>query len=89
MMSGRGVPAARLVLLAGTLLQVCAGAALIAGVQLQWAVAALVVFTLVASVIFLNFWSMQGTDRANAVNAWWSNVGLIGGLLIVAAHAAR
>jgi putative oxidoreductase len=87
MMAGRGVPAAKLVLLAGTVLQICGGAAVIAGLQLLWAVAALIIFTLIASVIFLNFWSMQGADRVNAVNAWWSNVGIIGGLSIVAAHA--
>jgi putative oxidoreductase len=85
-MAGRGVPAAKLVLLVGTILQISAGAAVIAGFQLVGAVAALIVFTLVASVMFLNYWSMQGMDRVNAVNAWWSNIGVIGGLLIVAAY---
>jgi putative oxidoreductase len=86
-MAARGVPAAKLVLLVGTILQISAGAALIAGFQLVCAVAALIVFTLVASVMFLNYWSMQGMDRVNAVNAWWANIGVIGGLLIVAAYA--
>jgi putative oxidoreductase len=85
-MASRGVPAARLVLAAGTVLQICAGVAVIVGLQLPWAVAALIAFTLVASVIFLNYWSMQGAERVNAVNALWSNVGIIGGLLIVASH---
>jgi putative oxidoreductase len=87
MMAARGVPAAKFVLFAGTVLQICAGAAVIAGIQLLWAVIALIIFTLVASVIFLNYWGMQGMERVNAVNALWSNVGIIGGLLIVAAHA--
>jgi putative oxidoreductase len=86
-MAGRGVPAAKLVLLTGTALQICAGAAVIAGFQLLCAVAALIIFTLVSSVMFLNYWSMEGKDRVNAVNTWWSNIGIIGGLLIVASHA--
>jgi putative oxidoreductase len=88
-MASRGVPAAKLVLVAGTVLQICAGAAVIVGFQLPYAVAALIMFTLVASVIFLNYWSMQGAERVNAVNALWSNVGIFGGLLIVASHATH
>jgi putative oxidoreductase len=87
MMAARGVPAAKFVLAAGTALQILAGAAVIAGFQLLWAVAALIVFTIVASVMFLNFWNMQGPERVNAVNALWGNVSIIGGLLVVAAHA--
>jgi putative oxidoreductase len=88
LMARRGVPAANFVLLAGATLQIAAGATLIVGHYLFWAIAALIVFTLTASVIFLNFWSMEGPERSNAVNAFWSNIGLIGGLLVVAAHAS-
>jgi putative oxidoreductase len=88
MMARRGVPAATSVLVAGTTLQITAGAALIVGFSLLWAIAALIVFTLTASVMFLNFWSMEGAERSNAVNAFWSNIGIVGGLLVVAAHAS-
>ena len=88
MMARRGVPGASAVLLAGATLQIAAGASLIAGYYLFWAIAALIVFASTASVIFLNFWSMEGADRSNAVNAFWSNIGIIGGLLVVAAHAS-
>jgi putative oxidoreductase len=88
MMAHRGVPGARAVLLAGTALQIAAGAALTVGFSLLWTISALIVFTLTASVIFLNFWSMEGAERSNAVNAFWSNIGIVGGLLVVAAHAS-
>jgi putative oxidoreductase len=87
MIARRGVPAATFVLLSGTALQIGAGAALTLGFHLVWTVAALIVFTLVASVIFLNFWNMEGLERSNAVNAFWSNIGIIGGLFVIAAHA--
>ena len=46
---------------------------------------ALNAIALIASAMLLNFWSMQGPDRVNAVNAWWSNIGIIGGLLLLSA----
>jgi uncharacterized membrane protein YphA (DoxX/SURF4 family) len=52
-------------------------------------VVCLIVFTLVASTMFLHFWSMKGADRVNAINAWWSNIGIIGGMLVVVAHTLR
>jgi putative oxidoreductase len=87
--AARGVPAARSVLIAGTALQITAGGALMFGLYPIWAVVGLIVFTLAASVMLLNFWSMEGAERVNAVNAWWSNIGIIGGLLVVAAYTWR
>ena len=85
-LANRGVPAPRLVLIAGTGLQIAAGTALLLGLYPILAVACLITFTLTASALLLNFWSLEGAERINAVNAWWSNVGVIGGLLVVAAH---
>lgn len=82
----RGVPLPRLVLLVGTALQIAAGGMLVSGLFPLLSVACLIVFTLTASTLLLDFWSLEGPERINAVNAWWSNVGVIGGLLIVAAH---
>jgi putative oxidoreductase len=82
----RGLPAPGVVLVSGMVLQIVAGAALVLGLHPMWAAAALIVFTLAASLIFLNFWSMTGLERNNAINAWSANIGLIGGLLMVAAR---
>ncbi|MEO6184815.1 MAG: DoxX family protein [Steroidobacteraceae bacterium] len=85
-LAARGVPAPRFVLMAGTALQTAAGAALAFGIYPLLAVVCLITFTLTASALLLNFWSLEGAERINAVNAWWSNIGVIGGLLVVAAH---
>ncbi|HJR75009.1 MAG TPA: DoxX family protein [Luteimonas sp.] len=87
-MASRGVPAAKLALIVGSVFQAVAGLALIVGYQAFWAAIGLVVFTLIASAIFLNFWNHQGEARANAVKGWQSNLAIIGGLLIAAAHAS-
>jgi putative oxidoreductase len=63
-LAARGVPAAKLVLLFGS-----------------------VAFTLAASVLLVNFWSMEGSARANAIATWQSNLAIIGGLLVAAAYS--
>jgi putative oxidoreductase len=85
--AARGVPAARVVLLTGSAFQTVCGVALVVGFYPAWAALGLVLFTIVASLIFLNFWSMQDAARANAIGTWKTNVALIGGLLIAAAYS--
>jgi len=83
----RGVPAPRLVLVSGTVFQIAAGLLLILGIVVPIAALGLAIFTIAASVMLLNFWSMEGAAREGALNGWLSNLGVIGGLLIVAAHS--
>ncbi len=85
--ASRGVPAAKLVLIVGSVFQTLAGLALIVGYQAFWAAIGLVVFTLIASAMFLNFWNHEGDARANAIKGWQSNMAIVGGLLVAAAHA--
>jgi putative oxidoreductase len=87
MMAARGVPFPRLALIAGSAFQAMAGAALMAGLFVPTAAVGLIAFTIAASIMFLNFWDMEGTAREGAFNAFMTNVALIGGLLIAAAGA--
>jgi putative oxidoreductase len=86
-MAKRGVPCPRLVLIAGSTFQTVVGALLIAGLFVVPAAFGLIAFTIVASIMLLNFWDMQGEHRENAKNNWAVNVGVIGGLLLAAAQA--
>lgn len=55
-----------------------------------WVAAAafgLIVFTVAASIMLLNFWSMEGEARIGARSAFESNIAIIGGLLIAASQA--
>jgi putative oxidoreductase len=85
--AARGVPAPRLVLLAGSAFQFVAGLLLIVGLFVAPAAFALILFTLAASVLLVNFWDMEGAAREAATNVWLSNLAIIGGLLSTAAHA--
>ena len=86
-MRARGVPAPRLALLAGSVFQTVAGLLVMLGLYVTWAALGLVVFTIVASVIFLSFWKLQGDARTASIRALQTNVAIIGGLLIAAATA--
>ena len=86
-MAARGVPAARAVLILGSLWQILFGVLIILGLWLAPAAFALILFTLVASMIFLDYWNKSGLERANQRNGFLVNIALVGALLMVAAQA--
>lgn len=86
MIAARGVPFPRAVLLAGSAFQFAAGLLVILGLFLPIAAFGLVLFTLAASIMLLNFWDMEGQPRQNTINVWLSNTAIIGGLMITAAQ---
>lgn len=87
-LKARGVPAPRLSLIVGSVFQIVAGALLMFGQFVQFAALGLIVFTLVASVLMVNFWSLSGDARHTMKNTFMSNMAIVGGLLIAAATAA-
>lgn len=86
LMAARGVPQAKLALWLGILLQVVAGVLVMAGLWTALAAAALIVFLIVATPMFHNFWDHQGADRAARINGVVSNVALGGGFLALIAQ---
>jgi putative oxidoreductase len=86
-LQARGLPAARLCLIVGSVFQIIAGALLIFGQFVQIAALGLVVFTIVSSVLLVNFWDLTGDARHAMKNAFMANVAIVGGLLIAAATA--
>ena len=87
-MSARGVPFPRATLAIGSLFQIICGALFIFGVYVTWAALGLVVFTIAASAMLVNFWDMTGDARASALQSFYANLAIIGGLLIAAATAS-
>lgn len=81
----RGLPFPQAVVLAGTGFQIVAGLALVFGFFVTWAALGLIAFTVVASVMLVNFWDKEGEERTALTNVFQTNIGLIGGLLLAAA----
>lgn len=87
-LAGRGVPLPRLALLAGIAVQVVSGVLVMIGLWTIAAAAGLILFLVVATYLFHNFWDHQGIERGNRINGVVSNVALVGSFLLVAATAA-
>ena len=87
LMAARGVPQAKLALWVGIVLQTIAGALVMAGLWTAIGSAALVLFLIVATPMFHNFWDHQGPDRASRINGFVGNVALAGGFLTLIAQS--
>lgn len=86
LMAARGVPQARLALWAGIVPQIIAGVLVMVGLWTAIACAALVLFLIVATPMFHNFWNHQGPDRAARINGFVGNVALSEGFLTLIAQ---
>ena len=86
-LAARRVPLPQIALLLGTAFQIFAGFGLMFGFFIYYASIGLAAFTLVASVLMLNFWDLDGEPRKSARQIWQANLAIIGGLLISAAYA--
>ena len=83
-MASKGLPMVGVLLPLTILTELGGGLALIAGFKARWVALALAGFTLLAGLIFHNFWAV--TDAAQHMNQqinFLKNLGLTGGLLMV------
>jgi putative oxidoreductase len=83
-----GLPAAQLLALGAGVLEVVAGVLLIVGWQARWAALALAAFTVLASVLFHNFWAMPNDQQFMQQLMFMKNLSVTGGLLFVFAFGA-
>lgn len=85
----RRLPFPRTILVVGSTFQAVCGLLLMIGIYATYAALGLVVFTIVASTMLLDFWNMTGPQRESAITTLQSNIAIVGGLLVAAAYAAR
>lgn len=72
------------VLAAGTVaLEIVGGLALIAGFKARWAALALAAFTLLATVLFHNYWAMPAEQQYVQQTMFLKNLGVAGGMLML------
>jgi putative oxidoreductase len=83
MMQAKGLPQANLLLFLATLLKYTAGTMMILHFHSSLAAMGLLIFTVLATIIFDNFWSATGRDRQMLYFAFLSNLSVMGGLLLV------
>ncbi len=86
--ASKGLPAPMLLAVAAGVVELVAGVLLIVGWQARWAALALAAFTLVASIIFHNYWTMPAEQQMMQQLMFLKNLAVTGGLLFVFAFGA-
>ena len=86
--ASKGLPMPSVLAFGTAALEVVAGLALAIGFQARWAALALAIFTLLASVLFHNFWAMPAEQQMVQQLMFMKNLAVTGGLLMVFAFGA-
>lgn len=88
MLAARGVPKPRECLYIASVLELIGGACLMVGVAVAPAAIGLAIFTVIASLVLVNFWDQpEGQLREALKGVFASNTAIVGGLLTTAASA--
>jgi len=82
-MASAGMPMVGLLLPATIAVELGGGIALIVGWKARWVALILAAFTLLASLVFHNFWAMSGDAVMTNMLFFYKNVAVIGGMLMV------
>lgn len=83
-----GMPMPQVAVALGLLVELFGGLALLLGWHTRWAALALALFTLVASLVFHNFWALPADQATMQQLLFTKNLAVIGGLLGFAAFGA-
>ncbi len=83
-----GLPLATVGAVVAIVVEVVGSLALLAGFATRWAALALALFTLSASVFFHNYWAMPAEQQFVQQLMFFKNLGVVGGLLALAAAGA-
>ena len=81
--ASKGLPLPQLLAIGTATLEVVGAVLLILGWQARWAALALAAFTLLASVLFHNFWAMPAEQQMVQQLMFMKNISVVGGLLVV------
>ena len=86
--SSVGLPAPQVLAAAAVVVELVGGALLLIGWKARWAALALAGFTVMASVLFHNYWAMPAAQQMVQQLMFAKNIAVTGGLLMVAALGA-
>ena len=86
--ASKGVPLPELAAATAIGIELGLGLLLLIGWQTRWAALGIALFTFVISFIFHNFWAVPAEQVMQQQQAFFKNIGVIGGLLTVAAWGA-
>ena len=83
-----GLPAPSVLAVLTIILELGGGLALMFGLYTRWVALALGLFTLLASVLFHNFWAMPEAQQMTNQLMFMKNISVAGGMFVLAAFGA-
>ncbi|MEW5880864.1 MAG: DoxX family protein [Pseudomonadota bacterium] len=86
--ASKGLPLPEVGAAIAIVVEVVAGIALIIGWKARWAALAIAVFTAAATLIFHAYWTLPADKQYPEMLAFWKNLAIIGGMLMVMAFGA-
>lgn len=86
--ASKGLPLPQVAAAGTIVVEVAVAAALLVGFKARYAALVLAAFTLVAAVIFHNFWAVPAEQVMMQQINFFKNLAIVGGLLLVAAFGA-
>jgi putative oxidoreductase len=81
--ASKGLPMPQLVAVGTIVVELGGGVLLAIGYKARWAALALAVFTLLAAVIFHNFWAVEAAQKMAQQINFLKNIAITGGMLMV------
>ena len=81
--ASKGLPLPQVAAIMAIIVELGGGILLIIGWKTRWAAAAMMLFTIVAAVIFHNFWGVPEAQAQNQMIHFMKNISMAGGLLYV------
>lgn len=83
--ASKGVPLPELAAAAAVGIELGLGILLLIGFQARWAALGIALFTVVITFIFHNFWAVPAEMMMQQQQAFFKNIAVVGGLLMIAA----
>ena len=88
-MSAKGIPLPSILILGAIATELAGGLALVTGYKLKEAGILLALYLVPTTLIFHNFWAMEGQQFQMQLLSFLKNVSIIGGLLLLATMQAE
>ena len=86
--ASKGLPMANIALGVAAAIEILGGLAILAGFHTKVVAWLLFVFLIPTTLLFHNFWTMQGMERMDNQAHFLKNLAIMGGLLFLAANGA-
>lgn len=81
--ASKGLPMPQVLAILAAVVEFVAALMVIVGWRARWGALALIVFTLLATFLFHNFWAMPEAQKMMQQQAFMKNIAAVGGLLLV------